>query len=297
MDDDFILPFQLEQTGYRGRILRLGPVLDEILAPHDYHGEAAALTAETAVLAVLLSFMMKYDGIFTLQVKGDGPVGRLVADVTSSGDLRACAACDREALERAAAEKAEGGRLARLVGRGYVAFTVDQGAHSERYQGIVELRGDSLEASVRHYFTQSEQILTGIRLAAGQRDGKWRAGAVMIQHVPEEGGTVASGRDFSGGGEDGWTRTMILQGSASDAELLDPALDSRDLLYRLFHEEGVRVFEPLRLRKGCRCSDEKVRSVLSSLKAQGDLSGMDDDGKIVMTCEFCNRDFVFETGD
>ncbi|MGB0720154.1 MAG: Hsp33 family molecular chaperone HslO, partial [Bdellovibrionales bacterium] len=269
-DDNIVQPFQLESSALRGRCVRLGSVLDEVLSAHDYPAPVAHLVAETMALTTLLSSMLKYEGVFTLQTKGDGPLGMLVSDMMSNGNVRACASFDAERLSHAreplsALKTVEGSQnhLAQYLGKGYIAFTVDQGAETERYQGIVELQGASLVDCVQHYFLQSEQIKTGIKMAAGLRDGKWRAGGVMVQMMPEEGGYAALGNVD----EDDWRRAMVLLDSCTDDELLDPDLHSNVLLRRLYHEEGVRVFDPLPLRHACRCSQDKVEQVVANFGA------------------------------
>lgn len=294
-DDNVVQLFQLESNNFRGRAVKLGSVLDEILDAHDYPNPVAHLVAETITLTCLLSSMLKYEGIFTLQTKGDGPVGMLVADMTSDGDIRGCASFDPERLQHAreqiqelAVKENSQNHLAQYLGKGYIAFTVDQAGDMERYQGVVELQGASLTDCVQHYFSQSEQIGTGIKMAVGKRDGKWRAGGVMVQHMPEEGGNAQAG--VSNLGEDDWRRVMIFLDSCKNEELLDASLHSHELLVRLFHEEGVRVYDPLQVQKSCRCSADKVQSVLA-LMSDDDIEYMDKDGHIVMTCEFCSREY------
>lgn len=304
VDDNVIQTFQLDSSSLRGRCVRLGSVLDDILDAHEYPNPVAHLVAETATLALLLSSMLKYEGIFTLQTKGDGPVSMLVADVTSAGDVRACAYYDPERLE-AAREKLSAlkvtedsqNHLAQYLGKGYIAFTVDQGGHMERYQGIVELQGASLVDCVQHYFNQSEQIGTAIKMAVGQRDDKWRAGGMMLQHMPDEGGHqsehVNSEAGISNLNEDDWRRTMIFMDSCTEDEFLDPDLHSNVLLMRLFHEEGVRVYEPQTVQKNCRCSREKVEHVIATMQDE-DLDYINKDGEIIVTCEFCSTDYIFD---
>ena len=296
-DDNVVQTFQLDSSLLRGRAVRLGSVLNDILEPHDYPNPVAHLVAETVTLALLLSSMLKYEGVFTLQIKGDGPVDLLVADVTSVGEVRGCAHFDDERLEHArqqlAALKApetSRNHLAQYLGKGYIAFTVEQGDPVERYQGIVELQGASLVDCVQAYFNQSEQISTGIKMAIGLRDDKWRGGGIMLQKMPEEGGHA---EPMQGNlDEDDWRRAMILMESCTDDEFLDADLHSNVLLMRLFHEEGVRVFEPLEIMKGCRCTDEKVESMLSMM-SDDDLDYMEKDGQISMRCEFCSREYSY----
>ena len=295
--DDVMQTFQIEANALRGRSVRLGDVLDGVLKAHDYPLPVAHLVAETMALTALLASMLKYDGIFTLQTKGDGPISMLVADMTSDGGLRGCATFDAERLEAAREQLSaliteEGGEnhLAQYLGKGYIAFTVDQDK-GERYQGIVELQGASLIDCAQHYFNQSEQINTGIKMAAGLRDGKWRAGGIMIQELPDEGGINPSNVD-----EDAWRRAMAFLESATDDELLDPELETNTLLHRLYHEDGVRVFEPLHLRQECRCDEERVRNILSGMPDQ-DVQDIVVDGMIEMKCEFCSHVFRFDPND
>ncbi len=287
-DDSHFLTFHLEKPNLRGRIVRLGRVLEDILSPHNYPNAVQSLVAENITLAVLLSSMLKYDGIFILQAQGDGAVTRLVTDVTSAGEIRATAGFDAEKLSKLLAENPSPD-IRDLFGRGYLAFTVDQGEHMERYQGIVELQGRNLQDSIHHYFMQSEQIGTAIKLASAKdSDGKWRAGAVMLQHMPDHSNIPQDAKPIS---ED-WNRSQILLATCSGDELLDAKLHDETLLFRLFHEEGVRVYKPQPVTKGCRCTAEKLKGVLSLL-SHDDLEHAAKEGKITMTCEFCNKDFDF----
>lgn len=298
---NIIRPFQLEESSLRGRIVRIDDVLDDILSQHDYPPLVSQLLGETITLTALLSSMLKYDGIFTLQTQGDGPISMLVSDMTTNGDLRGYAAFNEERVEVvkeqlaafAQANVGEGSDnpLAQLLGKGYVAFTVDQGANMERYQGIVELKGSSLVDCVQHYFSQSEQIDTGIKLAVGQREGKWRASGIMLQRVPDEGGEKMPKSNVANIHEDDWRRAMILLQSCKDEELLDVDVSSYDLLIRLFHEEGVRVFDPLTVEKKCRCSIEKIENVLAMMSEE-DRKDTVVDGEISMVCEFCSHEYV-----
>ncbi len=297
INDNFHQTFQLESSNIRGRIVRLGSVLDDILGAHDYPLPIAHLVAETIALSLCLSSMLKYEGIFTLQAQGDGPIKMLVSDVTSAGIVRACATFDdqrfQSAREQLAALKTTEdaqNHLAQYLGKGYIAFTVDQGKHSERYQGIVELKGSSLSDCVHHYFTQSEQIGTAIKMAVGKRDGKWRAGAIMLQNMPED----SERKEILGNmDEDEWRRVMVFLESCTEDEFLDKALSSDELLVRLFHEEGVRVYDRIAVKKGCRCDLKRVENILSTM-SKDDINHMSIDGKIEMVCEFCSKAYDFD---
>ncbi|MFA5591918.1 MAG: Hsp33 family molecular chaperone HslO [Micavibrio sp.] len=292
-DDNFVQSFQLESSNIRGRIVRLGGVLDDILGRHaDYPEEARYLAGETLVLCVLLASMLKYEGVFTLQAQGDGPVDTLVADVTSEGHVRSCATFK------------EGGDIsftydrnrAELLGSGHMAFTVDQGDFTDRYQGVVELKSESLIASVQNYFVQSEQIATGIVISVGRDgDGRWRGCGLMLQQMPDDAAAY-NNREESNIDEDDWRRTMVLLGSVTEREMLDSGLPAQDLLYRLFHEEGVRVYETRPLADQCRCSPERVRAILSGM-SEDDIEDVTVDGVIAMHCEFCSRDYNFDPAE
>jgi molecular chaperone Hsp33 len=295
--DDLVQPFQIAPTALRGRLVRLGPVVDEILTRHAYPEPVAAMLGEAIVLAVILAGALKYDGVFTLQTKGDGPLHLMVADVTSAGAVRGYAQFDAARLERAtAAQRAGGpailGSVPRLLGAGYIAFTVDQGEHTERYQGIVELEGASLAECAHHYFRQSEQVQAGIKLAVGRlaEGGAWRAGGIMLQRVPVAGGLGTPVEEERR--EDGWRRAMALMSSSTSAELLAPNLAPNDLLFRLFHEDGVRVFAPHPLAATCRCSRERIERILRAMPGE-ELRDPEDPERIAVTCEFCSTRYVF----
>ena len=289
--DDLIQPYQIEASAIRGRLVRLGPVLDEILTRHDYPDTIAAVLGEALALAALLAAALKYDGIFTLQTKGNGPLSLLVADITSAGDLRGYAQFNSQATAAVLSQTGVTPSLPRLLGTGYLAFTVDQGTHSERYQGIVELTGATLADCVHHYFRQSEQLETAVKLAcARDPEGRWRAGGLMIQRMPDPGGLISE-RD-----EEGWRRAAVFMASATNAELLDHDLPADRLLYRLFHEDGVRAFRRRPLRFACRCSRERVANMLGALPAD-DIAEIKEDLETVVTCEFCSARYVFSLAD
>jgi molecular chaperone Hsp33 len=294
--DDLVQPFRIDPFALRGRLVRLGPTIDRILSQHAYPEPVAAMLGEAITLAVVLAGALKYDGIFTLQTKGDGPIRLIVADVSTSGALRGYAQYDEAKLETALS----GARMAamlsvpRLLGSGYLAFTVDQGEDTDRYQGIVELAGATLAECAQHYFRQSEQIQAGIKLSVGRAGprGTWRAGGLMLQRVPPEGGYGVIADDV----EDGWRRTMVLMSSATAEELVDPGLAPHRLLFRLFHEDGVRVYDTHPLEARCRCSRERIEGVLR-LFSSDELEDMRKEGVTTVTCEFCNQSYVFDEAD
>ena len=294
LTDDLVLPFQIEASRLRGRMVKLGPALDEILARHKYPEPVARFLAETMALAVLLSSMLKYDGIFTLQTKGDGPIKLMVADITSVGDIRAYAQYDEEELKKAADDVAIAPAPA-LLGKGYIAFTVDQGQNTDRYQGIVELYGKTLADCVQHYFRQSEQIDTGLTISVDQETGTgaWRAGGIMVQRLPQD----ETEKVLGSGDEDAWRRAMVLLSTTTGEELLASDLAASDLLFRLFHEDGVRVWQPKALRFGCRCSRERVSDMLSSLPREEVQELKIDDGRVEVVCQFCSTAYHFDDAD
>jgi molecular chaperone Hsp33 len=288
--DDRVQPFQIEPFAVRGRLVRLGAALDEIFNRHDYPDAAAVMLGEAIALSVALAGALKYEGVFTLQTKGDGPIKLLVADVTTDGAVRGYAQVDRARL---AAASTTGAAVPRLLGAGYLALTVDQGEHTERYQGIVELQGATLADCVHHYFRQSEQVEAAIKVAVARvpdanGDKTWRAGALMIQRLPRESFTLEREEE-----DEAWRRAAILMSSSTSAELVDPTLSAEQLLFRLFHEDGVRAHPPHPLAAKCRCSRERVERMLRVLPPD-DLADMKIDGRVVVTCEFCSTAYPFD---
>jgi molecular chaperone Hsp33 len=285
LTDDLVQPFQLESGSLRGRLVRLGSVLDLILYQHAYPPAVAALLGEAIVIAAALGTTLKYEGVFTLQAKSDGPVRLLVVDVTSDGGIRAYA-------QHHGIENAKPG--ASLLGKGHLAFTVDQQVKEDRYQGIVELTGGALADAVQHYFRQSEQLPTGI-VAAAARDaqGRWRGGCLILQQMPSEGGFERGVKATDTSAEDNWQRAMMLMGTCKPEELTDANLSPYDLLFRLFHEEGVRVYEPHPFRHQCRCSEVRVTNMLKALP-RAEVETLAVDGVVTVTCEFCNKSYPFD---
>ena len=277
--DDYVRPFRLAGTRVRGRLVRLGPAVAQILDRHAYPDPAAALLGESLAIAAALSQSLKVDGVFTLQVESDGPLRRLVADIDASGLMRGFVGLDAE-LPSAEA-------VAAPFGSGYLAFTFDPADGGERYQGVVDLAKGGLAASVLHYFRQSEQIDTCLAAACGRRGGAWRASALMLQRLPEGAGPPEETGDL-------WTRLGHYMLTVGPDELLDPALPGDALLLRLFHRDELRVDPALPLRDGCRCGGRaRMETVLGALSA-GELDGMRlDDGSLEMVCQFCGRAEAF----
>ncbi len=306
--DDTILPFEVSALDLRGRVVRLGPALDEILTRHDYPLPVSKLLGEAVALAALFGSSLKFDGRFIMQTQGDGPVRMLVVDYVTGGRIRACARFDKarvaEAIEQG---KASGGEL---LGRGHLAMTIDQGGDMNRYQGLVALEGGSLEDAAHEYFLRSEQIPTRIRLAVAEemRAGDagtthWRAGGIMLQFLPKspermrmpdlDPGNVPEGVTIETPDEDdAWVEGKALVETVEDIELIDPDISTERLVYRLFHERGVRVFDSANVEAQCSCSRDNVEAMLKSF-SQDDRDHMVEDGKIAVTCEFCNRTYNF----
>ncbi len=291
--DDLVYPFLLPTAGVRGRLVRLGAVADEILNRHDYPDAVARLLAELMVLAAGLGTFLKFEGVFTLQTKGDGAVRLMVADVTSEGGLRAYAETDRAAVAAVLAQEPRPS-LPRLTGAGYLAFTVDPQERENRYQGIVALEGERLADCFLHYFRQSEQLPTAIHVAAQRVDGRWRAGGLILQRLPAEehpgDPLLIEAR------QEGWRRATVLMSTLSDGELLDPALAAESLVWRLFNEEEIAPHGLRPVVASCRCSREKVESVLIALSA-GERDEMTVEGTIEVTCQFCSRRYDFDEAD
>ncbi|EUC00374.1 Hsp33 protein [Rhizobium sp. CF080] len=310
--DDRVVPFQVEGLDVRGRAVQLGPLLNSILGRHEYPGPVARLLAEAIVLTALLGTSLKFDGKFTVQTKGDGPVDLLVADFSTPDSLRAYARYDEEALATAVRE----GRTspAELLGQGVLAFTIDQGRGMQPYQGIVPLDGSSLEEIAGVYFRQSEQIPTKVRLGVAElfdrdADGKprhnWRAGGLVAQFLPQAPermrqpdlhGGDGDERDIDLASDDAWAEARTLVETIDTDELTDPQVAIERLLFRLFHERGVRVYTPHPVFDRCSCSRDKIKGVLSGFSAE-EIEASEEDGEIAVTCEFCSTTYRYKTDE
>jgi molecular chaperone Hsp33 len=300
-EDDFLLSFQIDGLDVRGRVVRFGPQIDQLLKRHAYPKPVLRLVAEAATLTVLLGSALKLSGRFQLQTKSDGPVSMLVVDFEAPNKVRAYAQFDAEGLK----DELDS---AKLLGKGHLALTIDQGGNMNRYQGVVELDGSGLQAAAHQYFRQSEQIPTQIRIAVGEiavpGGRNWRSGGLFLQFLPEApermrqgdlspgdrpGSAVAEPDDFKE--DDAWTEAKALAATVEDHELLDPTLSSERLLYRLFHERGVRLFEGQPIVENCRCSRERIMGMLQRFSAQERRDMQGDDGLIGITCEFCSSHY------
>lgn len=309
--DDHVVPFAVEPLDVRGRTVQLGPLLDQILDRHDYPEPVARLLAEACVVTVLLGTSLKFEGKFILQTRTDGPVDMLVADFTTPHSLRAYARFDADRVEQAI--KAGMTAPEDLLGTGVLALTIDQGAHTQRYQGIVELNGISLEEAARTYFRQSEQIPTDLRLSVaklvlpGEGGGEhWRAGGLLAQFLPDSPerrgvqdihGGDGDERDITAEPEDNaWQELLALVATIEPTELIDPTVGAERLLYRLFHEHGVRVYEGVHVADNCSCSDHKIRGILQGFSAE-EIKDSVEGGRIRVNCEFCSKAYDFDPGE
>ncbi|HUB65318.1 MAG TPA: Hsp33 family molecular chaperone [Methylocella sp.] len=300
--DDTVVPFAVEPLDVRGRVVRLGASIDHILAKHAYPAPVARLVGEACALTVLLATSLKIDGRFQLQTRGDGAIGMLVVDFDAPDRLRALARFDANKLGPRP-------RAMDLIGTGHLAVTVEQGNGSARYQGIVALQGQGLEDAARQYFDQSAQIPTRVRLAVAESvtvgGANWRAGGLLTQFLPRSPGRRIRADldpgDIPGGlhyakppADDAWIEAEALLATLEDHELVDPAVSSERLLYRLFHEQGVMVFPPQGVHDACRCSNERIKAMLERFtpRERSDMTG--DDGLIGVTCEFCSTYRAFD---
>src|ERR1700730_8438147 len=302
--DDAVLPFEVASLDLRGRLTRLGPALDDVLTRHDYPAPVGKLLGEAIVLTTLLGSSPKSEGLLLLQPQPAGRVSFLIVDFQAPDRLRAYARFDAKRLK-------DGQDSAALLGQGHLAMTIDQGPDMSRYQGLVALEGGTLEDAAHEYFLRSEQIPTRVRLAVGEewRGGgegprhRWRAGGMLLQFLPKAPERARQPDLHPGDApegvvahlmaeDDAWVEGQSLISTVEDVELIDPALSGERLLYRLFHERGVRVFPPLPLRAQCSCSRDAVAGMLASF-APKDRADMVKDGKVVVTCEFCSSVYEF----
>jgi molecular chaperone Hsp33 len=288
-----VLPFFLPRRPVRGRLVRLGPLADALLTRHANPPAVTRLVGHALALAAGLSTALKFRGSFSLQAKGDGAVSMLLADCTDAGELRGYALAKRPKLDALLASDPSPSAEA-LLGKGFLAFTVDQGGQQNRHQGIVSIEGGSLAEMALHYFDTSEQLRCQVHLACDQTPSGWRAGALILEKVAGAGGIDPALSEAAQ--EESWRTATTLAATVTERELLDDDLPADRLLYRLFHTEGVGVDRARALSFGCRCSRARLASILEGFPAD-DLDHMAVADDIVMTCEFCNYDFRFPRRD
>ncbi len=288
---DYVISFLREAEGARGRLVRLGMVADTILSRYPYPEPVAKLLGELLLVAAMLGANLKQEGIFTIQLRGQGKVPLIVVDAAYGGQLRGFAdIAEGTVFDRPAYSPAE------LVGKdGYLAITFDPGEGMQRYQGVVALEGDSILDALTNYFTYSQQLEVLFKLAVEKQPGGWTAGGFMLERMPGEGGTAGPVAD-SGQAEEGWRTSLALASTLKETELLDPLLDGNALLFRLFHEDGVIAYPPKPLTTGCRCSRERIHSLLLSMPLE-DRADMVVNGEISVHCQFCNTTERFTPQD
>ena len=305
--DDTVLPFQLDVSDMRGRVARLDGVLDGILKQHDYPEQVEALVAEMALLTALIGQTVALRWKLSLQVQSKGPVRMIATDYYAPTDpgqpaqIRAYASFDRDRLTDSAPFD--------QVGEGYFAIMIDQGEGTQPYQGITPLAGGSLRACAEAYFAQSEQLPTRFSLSFGKSTEPgvgehWRAGGVMLQHMPKASPFVASGEgtgeilsagDLVDGDEgENWGRVNILLDTVDDLELIGPSVAPTDLLVRLFHEEQPRVYDAQPVKFGCTCSEDRVRQSLSIYSARDIEKMTTPEGLVTADCQFCGAHYVLD---
>lgn len=287
--DDIVAPFQIEGEAVRGRLVRLGPAVHEILSGHAYPEPVANLLGEACALAALVGSSLKFDGRLIVQAQGDGPVRYVVVDYDTSGALRGYCRYDEEEVAKLTTGFVRPGAKS-LLGGGVFIMTVDQGPDMDRYQGVTAIEGETLALCAEQYFAQSEQTPTRVRLAVGQADvgqgPQWRAGGMLIQNIAED--------DARGSTTEAWVRTQAFFETIGEDELLDPTISAETLLFRLFHEDGVWVFEPKSLQAFCRCSQDRIETVLKSFGEDERADMVEDDGQIRVTCEYCSRVYAID---
>ncbi len=296
--NDFIRTFIIDDGLFRGAITRNFNVIQDILNRKKYPQNVSLLLAEAITLTNLLASVIKYEGIFTLQIKGDAAIKTIVVDETSDGKIRAYARFDEQELNNVSYEDIKNrGSVPALLGAGYMIFTMDNSDGTQRYQGMVELEGNTLADCAHKYFQKSEQIKTAIKIAVAfsDTDKSWKSAGMLLQKMPENGGNkniLKSKEEI----DDAWNTDVILMGSLTDQELLDEKLSPENILYRLYHEQDVFLFNEKILTFHCRCSRNRIIGVLKSF-SEKDLQDMKKNNKISVTCEFCGKTYDITEND
>lgn len=295
---DTCVSFFIDNGAYQGRLIRMSSVLDTIIGKHCYPRPVAAVVAESTVLAAMLASTLKYEGLFTLQTQSNGAVSMVVVDVTSEGKICACASFDEEHLKQNQELRKTSGEIEaapHLMGKGHLAFTVDQGPNTELYQGIVDLQGKNLTECALRYFKQSEQIDTDLKLflqAPEGESGSWLAAGIMLQKMPLKGGNESSPEEM----EEAWNEAKVFMESLTQDEVFDAELTSEQLLHRLFHANNLSISKCKNYSFGCRCSREKLLQTLSTF-SEDDINAMLENNKVTATCHFCSEKYVFDKGE
>ncbi len=290
--DDTVLPFQLDASDIRGRVARLDTALERLLSGHRYPAPVEEQVAEAAMLTAMIGQTIKLRWRLSLQIRGDGPLRLIATDYYAPdaagrpAQVRAYASFDPERLDTGAAGFPQ-------IGKGYFAVTLDQGPDMEPYQGITQIAGAALSDCAEMYFEQSEQLPTRFALSLGRHGDRqsWRAGGVMLQHMPQAAG--ASPRERESMAED-WSRANLLLDTVEPSELVGPDVQPPDLLLRLFHEESPRVFDPQAVHFGCSCSEDKVRQSLSIYSSRDIATMTTPEGVVTADCQFCGAHYVLD---
>ncbi|MCE3231917.1 MAG: hslO [Rickettsiaceae bacterium] len=280
------LPFMLEASGVRGRCVRVNEELDNILNSNTYPSIVSHLLGELTVLVVMLGSLLKLKGMVTIQAQGEGAIGFISSDYTDEGHLRAYAHLRDEKF----LTKTKATNISKLFGKGFLVITIQNQTDSP-YQAVVPLEGESLTECISAYFRQSDQLDAEVEVAVGKVGNNWHAGGILLQHISQEGGKKTASKKA-----DECNNASVLLKTVTKKELLDSKLPLNDLLYRLFHEEGVRVFDAQKLKAQCRCSRERMSGALKTI-SPAEIEEMKVDGVITMTCKFCNRKEVFRDGE
>lgn len=285
---DIVLPFHLARTGIRGRLVRLKDSAQKIIEQHNYPEIVNIYMGQAIALSQAIMNCFKFEGRFILQISGDGPIKLIVVDTNSQGDIRACARFDDELLSQVHQDNLK--KLHYVFGKATMVMTLDPESSQEQYQGIVELVGSSLAESANHFFKQSEQLETGIVVVSDVDSDKLPCATIMIQRLPLQDDFSIEEKELL---DDSWIHALSLVGSTTKKELLDPQLLNSDLLYRLFWEEGVRVYEGKPCQAKCRCSETRIREMLATFSSE-DIQDMIEEQMISVTCEFCGETYTFD---
>ncbi len=295
---DSCVSFHINNNAFFGRFVRLDNVINTILSKHQYPKVVSSVLAESIALAALLASTLKYEGLFTLQTKSNGPINMIVIDISSDGTIRASASYDEQRIENAKKLRKtedEHEEAPHYLGQGYLAFTVDQGGTDKMYQGVVEIQGKTLSECALRYFKQSEQIDTALKLYVKEPEypeDKWQSAGILLQKLPNEGGTEINEDEV----KDSWEEAVIFLESLQPQEIFDSNLSSEVLLHRLYHSHQLSVSHNKDYKFGCRCNREKLRTILSNM-SEKEIDSLSEKGKITAECSFCGEKYSFEKGE
>jgi molecular chaperone Hsp33 len=284
--NNHVIPFQLSNNTIRGNIVRLQTVVSEIVKRHEYPANIESLFADTLSITASLGSRMKHEGVFTIQAKGSGDVSTLFSDITSDGFLRGY-------ISLISGFSNTESNLKSLMGSGHVSFTLDQGKHTKRYQGIVSLEEPSMSKITELYFNNSEQLETKFLtfnyfdIEKNNRKNLFSAGLIMLQKMP-----VKNSFDEESN-EEIWQNSLNFLSTLGKEEFLSTNLTSEEILYRLFNELEVTVYDKIIIKDQCRCSDEKIKFAIESLSKKELREIADENGNVKVVCEFCKKERIF----